>query len=151
MRVLGIEIVSGDLHWIILDGDKNGGTFEFLDSNSHPLPQADTDECGNLLALSQVVRNHIQARAIEQVGVIRADNGCSTLRAKVEFAIQIACREAKIPCSLIAIQTVRTAEDRKVAQVAGHSLWEIYHTGQEIRPKYLAKPAFTAWCVLNVQ
>lgn len=110
MKVLGIEIVSGDLRWIILDGDKNGGTLELLESNTHPLPQADTDECGNLLALTQVVRNHIQVKAINRVGVIRADAGCSPLRAKVEFAIQIACRESGIPCSLIAIQTVRTAE-----------------------------------------
>ena len=65
------------LRWIILDGDKNGGTLEFLESNTHPLPQADTDECGNLLALSQVVRNHILVKAIDRVGVIRADTGCS--------------------------------------------------------------------------
>lgn len=149
MKILGIEIVSGDLKWVILDGDKNGGVIEFLGNNSHPLPQADTDDCGNLLALSQAVRNHIQAKGIQRVGLIRTDKGCSVLRAKVEFAIQIACREANVPCSLISVITVRTAEDRKVTQVTGNSLWHIYNGGQEIRPKYLTKPAFTAWCVLN--
>ncbi|MEO8350325.1 MAG: hypothetical protein ABI680_01255 [Chthoniobacteraceae bacterium] len=149
MKVLGIEIVSGDLKWVILDGDKNGGVLEFLGNNSHPLPQADTDDCGNLLALSQAVRNHIQAKAVERVGLIRTDKGCSVLRAKIEFAIQMACREANVPCSLISVVTVRTAEDRKVMQITGSSLWDIYNGGQEIRPKYLTKPAFTAWCVLN--
>lgn len=149
MKVLGIEIVSGDLHWIILDGDKSGGALEFLGNNSQPLPQADADNCGNLLALGQAIKNHIQAREIERVGVIRTDDGCSTLRAKVEFAIQIGCRDARVPCSLIPVQTVRAAESRKVTQVAGNSLWHIYNAGQEIRPKYLTKPAFTAWCVHN--
>lgn len=149
MKVLGIEIVSGDLKWIILDGDKNGGVFEFLSDNSYPLPTVDNDDCGNLLALSQAVKNHIQAKRIERVAIIRADKGCSVLRAKVEFSIQIACREAKIPCSLISIATVRTAENRKVTQVTGNSLWDIYNNRKEIQPKYLTKPAFTAWCALN--
>lgn len=149
MKVLGIEIVSGDLKWVILDGDKNGGTIEFLGNNSHPLPQADADDCGNLLALGQAVKNHIQATGVQRVGVIRTDDGCSTLRAKVELAIQIGCRDAVVPCSLVPIQTVRTAEARKVTQVTGSSLWDIYNGGLEIRPKYLTKPAFTAWCIHN--
>jgi hypothetical protein len=151
MRGLGVEIVSGDLHWIILDGDKYGGKVEFLDCNAHPLPRADIDDCGNLLALSQVIKNHITAKTIDRVGVIRADKGCSVLRAKIEFAIQIGCHESAVTCLLIAIQSVRAAENRKVAQVTGNSLWEIYNKGQEIRPRYLAKPALCAWCVLNAQ
>ena len=89
MKVLGIEIVSGDLKWVILNGDKNGGAFEFLGNNSHALPQADTDDCGNLLALSQAVRNHIHAKGIERVGLIRTDKGCSVLRANWWRVIRI--------------------------------------------------------------
>ncbi|HEY8899228.1 MAG TPA: hypothetical protein VIM61_02285 [Chthoniobacterales bacterium] len=149
MKALGIEIVSGDLKWVILDGDKNGGVFEFLTDNSLALPQADTDDCGNLLALTQSARNHFQTLGVERVGIIRADKGCSVLRAKVEFALQIACRESGVPCSLISILTVRAAVDRKVMQITGNSLWDIYNGGLEIRPKYLTKPAHAAWCVHN--
>jgi hypothetical protein len=50
---------------------------------------------------------------------------------------------------MIAPQTVRAAQDRKVHQVTGSSLPQAYNSGNQINPKYLQKAAYCAWSVLN--
>jgi len=71
MRVLGIEIISADPCWIVLDGDNTPGYWKV---SSHPdkITTSEEDEVGNLLQLKQVVTNILQHNRIEKVGIIRA-------------------------------------------------------------------------------
>jgi hypothetical protein len=150
MRVLGIEIISADPCWVVLDGSDTAGSLEIIEPSKQRLPTSEEDEVGNLLQLKQVVTNILRHNRIEEVGLIRAGKMCTPLRCKVEFNIQCACKELGLPCVLVAPQTVDAARKRKVQKVTGSSLIEIYNGGNEIDPKYLEKPAYCAWSVLNV-
>ncbi len=149
MRVLGIEIDSADLNWVILDGTNTAGTLQKIEPSKQKLPTSEEDEVGNLLQLKQLVANGIRHNGVEKVGIIRAGKMCTPLRCKVEFIIQCACKELGLPCVLVAPQTVDAARKRKVQKVTGSSLVEIYNGGNEIDPKYLEKAAHCAWSVLN--
>jgi hypothetical protein len=149
MRVLGIEIISADPCWVVMDGTNTTGLLEVIDPSRQKLPTSEGDEIGNLLQLKQLVMNVLRHNRIEKIGLIRAGKQCSSLRCKVEFIIQYACRDLELPCLLFAPQTIYAAQQRKVKQVAGSSLIEIYNSGNEINPKYLEKTAYCAWSVLN--
>lgn len=147
--MLGIEIISADPCWIILDGDNTVGLLESIEPSRQRLPTSGEDEVGNLLQLKQVVTNILRHNRIERIGLIRAGKMCTPLRCKVEFIIQCACRDLGLPCVLVAPQTIDAARKRKVQQVTGSSLIEIYNGGNEIDPRYLEKAAYCAWSVLN--
>ena len=149
MRVLGIEIISADPCWVVVDGSDTAGSLEIIEPSRQRLPTSQEDEVGNLLQLKQVVTNILRHNRIEKVGLIRAGKMCTPLRCKVEFNIQCACKELGLPCVLVAPQTVDAARKRKVQKVTRSSLIEIYNGGNEIDPKYLEKPAYCAWSVLN--
>ena len=149
MRVLGIEIISADPCWIVLDGNNTAGLLETIEPSRQRLPASEEDDVGNLLQLKQVVRNILQHNRIEEVGLIRAGKMCTPLRCKVEFIIQCACKELGLPCLLVAPQTIHAARERRVQQVTGGSLIAIYNGGNEIDPKYLEKAAYCAWSALN--
>lgn len=149
MRVLGIEIISADPCWVLLDGDNHTGSLEIIEPSRQRLPTSETDEVGNLLQLKQLVTNTLRNNDIERIGLIRAGKQCSPLRCKVEFIIQYACKELGLPCLPIAPQTIHAAQVRKVQQVTGRSLIDIYNSGREINPKYLEKAAYCAWSVVN--
>lgn len=149
MRVLGIEIISADPCWVVLDGSDTAGVLEIIEPSRQRLPTSEEDEVGNLLQLKQLVANTLRHNRIEKIGVIRAGKMCTPLRCKVEFNIQWACKELGLPCVLVAPQTIDAARKRKVQKVTGSSLIEIYNGGDEIDPRYLEKAAYCAWSVLN--
>jgi hypothetical protein len=149
MRVLGIEIVSADPCWIVLDGSNTVGLLEIIEPSRQRLPTSEEDEIGNLLQLKQLVANTLRHNRIEKIGLTRAGKMCTPLRCKVEFIIQYGCKELGLPCLLVAPQTIHAARERKVQQVTGSSLIEIYNGGNEIDPRYLEKAAYCAWSVLN--
>lgn len=149
MRVLGIEIISADPCWIVIDGTNTTGSLEIIEPSKQRLPTSEGDQIGNLLQLKQLVTNTLRHNNIEKVGLIRAGKQCTPLRCKVEFIIQCACKELGLPCLLIAPQTIHAAQERKVQQIAGASLIEIYNLGKEINPKYLEKAAYCAWSAVN--
>ena len=149
MRVLGIEIISADPCWVVVDGSDTAGSLEIIEPSRQRLPTSQEDEVGNLLQLKQVVTNILRHNRIEKIGLIRAGKMCTPLRCKVEFNIQCACKELGLPCVLVAPQTVDAARKRKVQKATGSSLIEIYNGGNEIDPKYLEKAAYCAWSVLN--
>ncbi len=149
MRVLGIEIISADPCWIVLDGSNTTGSLEIIEPSRQKLPTSEGDEIGNLLQLKQLVANTFRQNGIEKVGLIRAGKMCTPLRCKVEFIIQYACKELGLPCLPFAPQTIHAAQQRKVQQVAGASLIDIYNSGKEINPKYLEKAAYCAWSAIN--
>ena len=149
MRVLGIEIVSADPCWIVLDGSNTAGSLEIIEPSRQRLPTSEEDEIGNLLQLKQLVANTLRHNRIEKIGLIRAGKMCTPLRCKVEFIIQYGCKELGLPCLLVAPQTIHAARERKVQQITGSSLIEIYNGGNEIDPRYLEKAAYCAWSVLN--
>jgi hypothetical protein len=149
MRALGIEIISADPCWVVLDGSNTAGSLESIEPSRQRLPTSEEDEVGNLLQLKQVVTNILRHNRIEKIGLIRAGKMCTPLRCKVEFIIQCACKELGLPCVLVAPQTIHAARERKVQQVTGSSLVEIYNGGNEIDPRYLEKAAYCAWSVLN--
>lgn len=149
MRTLGIDIVSSDLHWIILDGTRTGGSCELLPRSTVSLPQSAPDTIGNLLLLKDYISTVLKDKTVEAVGVIRADSGSSPLRAKIECMVEYASKDANIPCDTIPVQTVRAAEARKVVQVAGRTLEQAFFAGNGIHPKYLTKAAYCAWSIIN--
>jgi hypothetical protein len=149
MRVLGIEIISADPCWVVLDGDNHSGSLEIIEPSRQRLPTSEIDEVGNLLQLKQLVTNTFRNKNIEKIGLIRAGKQCSPLRCKVEFIIQYACKELGLPCLLVPPQTIHAVRERKVHQVTGSSLIEIYNGGSEIDPRYLEKAAYCAWSDLN--
>ena len=149
MRVLGIEINSGEPCWIVLDGSNTSGTLEIIEPSRQRLPTSEEDETGNLLQLKQLVMNTLRNNRVEKIGLIRAGKMCAPLRCKVEFIIQYGCKELGLPCLLLAPQTIDAARKRKVQQVMGSSLVDIYNSGDEIDPRYLEKAAYCAWSVLN--
>jgi hypothetical protein len=89
----------------------------------------------------------MKSERVDHVGVIRADNGCSPLRAKVECVVQLAAKEISIPCTLVAAQTVAAAEKRKVGERAGPTLAEAF---QKVDPAYLKKAVPGAPCLAAV-
>jgi hypothetical protein len=149
MRVLGVEIISAEPCWVVMDGDNHTGSLEIIEPSRQKLPTSEADEVGNLLQLKQLVTNTLQHNDIEKVGLIRAGRQCTPLRCKVEFIIQCACKELGLPCLLIPPQTIHAVRARKVQKVTGSSLIEIYNGGNEIDPTYLEKAAYCAWSVLN--
>lgn len=149
MRVLGIEIISADPCWVVLDGSNIAGALEIIEPSRQRLPTSEEDETGNLLQLRQLVMNTLRNNRVEKIGLIRAGKTCTPLRCKVEFIIQYGCRELGLPCLLLAPQTIDAARKRKVQQVTGSSLIQVYNGGNEIDPRYLEKAAYCAWSALN--
>ncbi len=149
MKTLGIEIISDSPCWIVLNGNNTSGTLETIEPSRHKFPSSEEDEVSNLLQLKELVINILRQNNIENVGLLRAGIGCKPIRCKVEFIIQYACKELGIPCELIAPQTIAAAEKRKIHQVTGASLIEVFNGGNKISPKYLEKAAYCAWSVLN--
>jgi hypothetical protein len=148
MRTLGVEIKGSDTLLVILDGAANDCKIELLSPSRLPLPKADPDLVNRLVSLQRQMRDIMKSERIDCVGVIRADDGCSPLRAKVECVIQLAARELSIPCTLVAAQTVAAAEKRKVSESAGTTLAETF---QKVHPGYLRKAVHCAWSVMNAQ
>lgn len=130
---------------IILDGTEKVFKIEPLIPSKLPLP-ADPEEVNRLIALKRQIYDLLKSNLIDRAGVIRADVGSSPLRAKVECVIQLAAREASVPCKLIAAQTASAAGKRKIGAVAGADLLKAV---LQINPGYLRKAALCAWCMLN--
>jgi len=127
------------------------GSLEIVEPSKQRLPTSEADEIGNLLQLKQLVTNTLRNNRIEKIGLIRAGKQCSPLRCKVEFIIQYACKDLRLPCLLVAPQTIHAVRERKIQQVTGRSLIEIYNEGRAIDPRYLEKAAYCAWGVLNAR
>ncbi len=148
MRVIGADIQSTEISWILLDGTANGGTAVLLDPKKHPLPTACEEQVDNLLQLQQTLRAALATIKPDLVAIIRADMTCSSVRAKVECILQIAAKEAQVKCVLIAAQTVGHAKNTKVLKATGKSLESLFFNGQPIDPKYLARAAYCAWSAM---
>jgi hypothetical protein len=147
MRVLGIEIQSKDVCWVVMDGDKLRGTLQILTKRT--LPESAADDISNLLLLKSVMITDIRDSNLNALAVIRADHNSSVLRSKIECMIQVAANDVGVPCHLISIQTVNAAEKRKLASVTGSNLDVAYNGGNTFQPKYLRRAAFCAWSVIN--
>ena len=145
MRVLGIEVAGSDTLLVILDGTPTAFRIELLSPSRLLLP-ADPEPINRLIALKKQIYDLLKSTGVQYIGVIRADVGCSTTRAKVECVIQMAALEAGTRCTLIPSQTVAAAEKRKVNEIAGE---ELENTLTEVRPGYLRKAAYCAWSVIN--
>ena len=145
MRALGIEIRASDTLLVILDGASTDCNIELLTPSRWSLPP-DTEQVNQLVALKKQVHSVLISKQIEAIGVIRADDGCSPIRAKVECVIQLAAKDAAIPCTLVPAQTVSAIEKRKIKEIAGLNLQEAL---EQISPGYLSKAAYCAWSVLN--
>lgn len=147
MRVLGIEVSGSDSSLVILDGTAKACTIRLLSPSKLRFPAAG-DEIDRLIALKKQIHEILQLESVERVGVIRADQNSSPIRAKVECLIQLASKEASVPCDLVAAQTVAAADKRKVGLVAGP---EIEQKLRQVNPAYLRKAAHCAWSVLNAR
>jgi hypothetical protein len=145
MRVLGVEVSGSESRLVILDGTAEECLIELLPASKLPLPP-DSEQVKSLIALKNQIYGLLKSKHVECVGVIRADGGCSPIRAKVECVIQMAAADAVIPCTLVAPQTVAAAEKRKVSDVAGANLQEAL---RQISPAYLRKAAYCGWTVIN--
>ncbi len=145
MKTLGIEIKGSETLLVILDGTPEDCKIEVLSPPKWPLPP-DPEQVNQLIQLKKQVQGVLISNKIEAIGVIRADDGCSPIRAKVECIIQLAANDAAIPCELVSAQTVSAAEKRKIKEIAGPNLQDAL--GQ-ISPGYLRKAACCAWGVIN--
>ena len=145
MRTLGVEIAGSDSLLIILDGTAKDFKVQLVSPSKLPLPAAGS-EVDQLVALKKQMHEVLRSNQVESVGIIRADQGTSPIRAKVECMIQVASSEALIPCALVPSQRVAAAEKRQVSSVAGLGL---DHALRAVRPSYLRKAAHCAWSVLN--
>jgi len=147
MRALGIEISGSESSLIILDGTAKDCKIELLSPSKLRLPAAG-EEVDKLIALKKQMHEVMKSNQVGCVGVIRADRESSVMRAKVECMIQIAAKEASIPCTLVPAQTVAAAEKRKVNAVAGEPIEQAFH---QISPAYLRKAVHCAWSLLNAR
>jgi hypothetical protein len=146
MRALGVEVSSTTVTWILLDGTVAGGRIEYLDPAKLLLPQAAAAEIDNLLELKKFAQLSLSAANVERAGIIRADMGTSPIRAKVECMLQMCFSDLKIPSSLISIQTVNAAIKTGVQRAANASFDDCFGV---VKPAYLQKAGYCAWCVLN--
>jgi len=145
VRALGIEITGSDTLLAILDGTSKQARVEVLSSSRLPLPP-DPEQVNRLMALQKQIRGVFVSEQVERVGVIRADKGCSPVRAKIECIIQLAAAEVSIPCKLVAPQTISAIDKRKLQQIADPQL----QLGiEQISPGYLRKAACCAWSLVN--
>jgi len=148
MKVLGIEVSASDIQWVILEGNKDGGKSEYLEVHKLGLPKSEAEEAANLLRLRDIVASEIKTRSVQKVAVIRASQGCSPLRCKMECMIQCAAKDTGISCQLIAPQTI-ASEQKRIVKKTGKTLEQMFFDSKEIAPKYLVKSAFCAWSVLR--
>ena len=146
MKVMGIEVAGSDTIWAILVGTKSGGTIEMTTPAKLPLPVSGSGEIENLIALRGQIQDLLISRHVDAVGVVRADHSSSVVRAKIECMIQLAAKEANIPCYLVSVQTVIAAQKRKVVQVTGTSFEQAFG---KIQPGYVNRALHCAWSVLN--
>ncbi|MCU1332042.1 MAG: hypothetical protein JWM08_1034 [Candidatus Angelobacter sp.] len=146
MRVMGIEVTGSDTVWAILSCSSKCGTIETSKPPKIPLPVLGSSEIDNLSTLRAQVRDLLISKHIDAVGVIRADPGCSVIRAKIECIVQFAAKEASVTCTLLSIQTVIAAEKRGFAKVAEKSFGDAFGN---ISPSYLKKSLYCAWSVMN--
>jgi hypothetical protein len=147
MRALGIEVSGSNSQCAILDGTAEDCKIESVSPARLPLPP-DPEEVNRLTSLRKQIHDLIKSSRVDVVGVIRADPGCSPIRAKVECMIQLAARDASVPCTLVAAQTVAAAEKRKVGSIAGPDL---ENSLRQIKPSYLRKAAHCAWSIINAR
>ncbi|MFA4943391.1 MAG: DUF3010 family protein [Lentisphaeria bacterium] len=148
MRVLGVDIHASDLVWVILDGTASGGRAENLDVPKQPFPQSENDDAGNLLRLKDIVHAVIRDKKIEKVAVLRAvDKGCSVSRCKMECVVQLAAKQASVPCLLVAPQTV-ASKQKKFAGTAGATMEAAFWGGKPIALKYVERATYCAWSVM---
>lgn len=148
MRTLGVEIKGSDTILVILDGTAEDCKIELLSTSLLQFPKADSEQVDCLISLQRQMRDIVKLGRVDRVGVIRADGGCSPLRAKVECIVQLAARELSIPCTLIAAQTIAAADKRRVRERAGPTLEQTF---QQVDPGYLRKAVHCAWSVMNAQ
>jgi hypothetical protein len=146
MRTLGVEIKGSDTLLVILDGTAEDCTIELLSTSRLQFPKADPEQVDCLISLQRQMGGLMKSKRVDRVGVIRADDGCSPLRAKVECMVQLAAHEISIPCTLVPVQTVAAAEKRKVSERAGPTLAQAF---QQVDPGYLRKAVHCAWSVMN--
>ena len=147
--MLGIDIVANDLCWIGIEGNSVGGTVLLQTPPKLKFPNAAATEFGNLASLKELVIARLSNERFERVGIVKASAGATPLRAKCEFAIELACHETRTECRLVAAQTISAAEKRKIQHTTGSSLIVAFNGGKEIQPKYLERAATCAWCILS--
>lgn len=146
MRVLGIEIAGSDIRWGILKGDNKSGIIESIDPPKLTFPVSGADEADNLVTLLGQVRTILTTMKPDRVGIIRAVSGTSVKRAKVECVVELACKEAKVGCTLLSPNTIAAAKKTGVAKVTGVSFEQAFGTPQF---SYLSQALYCAWSVLN--
>ena len=146
MRVIGIEIAGSEIRWAILDGDNKTGSIDGVEPPKLTLPVSGSDEADNLITLRDQVRTALTAKKPDSVAIIRADKGTSVMRAKMECIVQLAAKEAKVPCKLISPLTVDAAKKRKIQNVTGTTFEGAYGKPQF---SYLIPALYCAWSVLN--
>lgn len=144
MRVVGIDVASNCIRWIILDGDKTGGIGHYFSQPKIDLPIADPVGIANFLYLKDIIRNKLIAEEIEFVAIAKASNDCSSDRCKIECMIEIAAYESHIPYILITPQS-RSASEKNIGSKYGGSLEGLFFDSKDICPKYLRNAAFYAW------
>lgn len=148
MRVLGVDIHASDLVWVILDGTSKSGKAEGLDTPKQPFPQSETEEAGNLLRLKDIVHAVIRDKKVDKLAVLRAtDSSCSVSRCKMECMVQLAAKQAGVPCSLVATQTV-ASKQKKFVSVTGATMEVAFWAGAQIDPKYLERATYCAWSIM---
>jgi len=146
MRILGVEIASTEIRWVIVEGNKQAGKLTKLPNNKLELPKSGKDQCDNLILLKKQVIAELQQNPVDIVAVVRADDGCSPVRAKIECIVQLSAAECNVKCELVAYQTIAAAEKTKIAKCTGSSLENAFGTPS---PAYLRKAVICAWTALN--
>ena len=120
MRVLGIEVAGSDTLLVILDGTPTAFRIELLSPSRLLLP-ADPEPINRLIALKKQIYDLLKSTGVQYIGVIRADVGCSTTRAKVECVIQMAALEAENQVHSIPSQTVAAAKSGRSTKLPARS------------------------------
>ncbi len=146
MKVIGIQVAASELRWAILEGNNKSGHIEIIEPSKLLLPVSGADEADNLITLYDQVRTVLTARKSDTVAVIRADKGCSVIRAKIECIIQLAAKEAKVPCKLLSALTINAAKKKKIENITGTTFEGAYGKAQ---PGYIKDALYCAWSVLN--
>ena len=146
MRVLGIDIHKADILWLIVDGTRATGNFENVTRNRLDFPSAGQSEADNLVALRQLLEAAIPPLRVDRIGIVRATQSTSAIRAKVECIAQLAAHACGIPCDLVAPQTISSAGKRKIPLATGSTIEEAFGP---IEPRYLRDAAICGWCVIN--
>jgi hypothetical protein len=149
MKTLGIDFSSTDLQWIGIEGTPSQGKLLFQSKNTQQLPKSGDSDIENLLLLKEILVAKFRNEKFDRIGIVKAGKDCKPPRVKSELIIELACHEMKIPYQLVSLQKIRAAEKKIMKACKGDSFINTFNGGVDITPKYLARAAICAWCVLQ--